>query len=441
VLKVEENELITRVGPGTPMGNFMREYWVPALLSSEVASPDSDPARIMLLGEQLIAFRDTNGNVGLLQNNCPHRGASLFFGRNEEAGLRCVYHGWKFDTQGNCIDMPNEPAESDFKQKVKAVAYPTHERGGVVWAYLGPRKTPPPLPDLEGNMQAESAQFVRATQLPCNWLQILEGDIDTTHVGFLHYGGLKAEDQIQGSFSEYQLRQKQAHFEVIDTEGGAAYGARRPGPDGQAYWRIAQWCFPFYTFTPPGVLGTKKGGGARVPMDDTHTLTFTMTGGGRNRPTSTQQPGNPFFLQPMQPNTTDWFGRFRPVQQPDNDYLLDREAQRGKTGFNGYTGITGVGMQDAAMTTSMGGIYDRSKEHLGTTDAMVIRVRRRLIAAVQAHMKHGITPPGVDDPSIYRVRSGGVFLPADADWVEATRELRQAFVEHPALDPALNGPL
>jgi phthalate 4,5-dioxygenase oxygenase subunit len=439
VLKVEDNELITRVGPGTPMGNFMREYWVPALLSSEV-TPDGDPVRVLLLGEQLIAFRDTNGSVGLIQNNCPHRGASLFFGRNEEAGLRCVYHGWKFDSQGNCIDMPNEPTESDFKQKVKAVAYPTQERGGVVWTYMGPRKTPPPLPDLEGNMQPESDQMVRCTQLPCNWLQILEGDIDTTHVGFLHYGGLNADDQIPGSFSEFQLRQKTAHFEVIDTEGGAAYGARRPARDDQVYWRIAQWVFPFYTFTPPGVLGTKKGGGARVPMDDTHTMTFTMTAG-RQRQTAKPQPGNPFFVQPMQPNTTDWYGRWRPVQQPDNDYQLDRAAQRSNTGFNGYTGITGVGMQDAAMTTSMGPIYDRSQEHLGTTDAMVIRVRRRLIAAVQAHMKHGITPPGVDDPSVYRVRSGGVFLPPDADWVEATRELRQAFVEHPELDPALNGPL
>jgi len=439
VLKVEENELITRVGPGTPMGNFMREYWVPAMLSSEVPTPDSDPLRVLLLGEQLIAFRDTNGNVGLMQNNCPHRGASLFFGRNEEAGLRCVYHGWKFDVEGHCIDMPNEPAESDFKSKVKAIAYPTRERGGVVWAYLGPRQTPPPLPDLEGNMQAESDQAARATQLPCNWLQILEGDIDTTHVGFLHYGGLKAEEQLPGSFSEYQLRVKTAHFEVIDTEGGAAYGARRPAADDQDYWRVAQWCFPFYTFTPPGVLGTKKGGNARVPMDDNHTLTFTMTAG---RPRPAQQTGSsPFFQQPMQPNTTDWYGRFRPVQQPENDYLLDRDAQRSKTGFNGFTGITGVGMQDAAMTTSMGVIYDRSQEHLGTTDAMVIRVRRRLIAAVQAHMKHGATPPGVDDPEAYRVRSGGVFLPPGADWIEATRELRQAFVEHPELDPALNGPL
>jgi phthalate 4,5-dioxygenase len=439
VLKVEDNELICRVGPGTPMGNFMREYWVPALLSSEIATPDSDPVRVLLLGEQLIAFRDTNGKVGLIQNHCPHRGASLFFGRNEEAGMRCVYHGWKFDTEGNCIDMPNEPAESDFRTKVKALAYPTQERGGIVWTYMGPRKTPPPLPDLEGNMQPDSDMSVRATQLPCNWLQILEGDIDTTHVGFLHYGGLNPEDQIPGSFSEYQLRVKTAQFEVIDTEGGAAYGARRPAGDDQAYWRIAQWCFPFYSFTPPGVLGTKKGGNARVPMDDYHTMTFTMTSG---RPRPTQQTGSsPFFQQPMQPNTTDWYGRWRPVQQPENDYQLSREAQRRNTGFDGYTGIKGVGMQDAAMTTSMGLIYDRSQEHLGTTDAMVIRVRRRLIAAVQAHMKHGATPPGVEDPGAYRVRSGGVFLPADADWVEATRELRQAFVEHPQLDPALNGPL
>src|SRR5947209_7113185 len=151
MLSTEENELLCRVGPGTPMGDLMRQYWVPGLLSREVPTPDSDPRRIMLLGEQLIAFRDTNGKVGLIQNHCPHRGASLFFGRNEEAGLRCVYHGWKFDVAGNCIDMPNEPAESDFKHKVKATAYPCDERGGIVWTYMGPRSEPPPLPDLEAN--------------------------------------------------------------------------------------------------------------------------------------------------------------------------------------------------------------------------------------------------------------------------------------------------
>jgi phenylpropionate dioxygenase-like ring-hydroxylating dioxygenase large terminal subunit len=334
--------------------------------------------------------------------------------------------------------MPNEPAESDFRTKVKAVAYPCQERGGIVWTYMGQRTDPPSMPDLEGNMQPGADEYVRATQLESNWLQILEGDIDTSHVGFLHYGGLKAEDQIPGSFSEWQLREKTAHFEVIDTEGGAAYGARKPaGPD-QVYWRIAQWCFPFYTFTPPGVLGTKKGGNARVPMDDYHTMTFSMVSG-RNRPA----PGgaNVFARQAQVPNTTDWYGRFRNEQTLANDFRIDREAQRRNDGSAGYTGISGIAMQDAAMTGSMGPIFDRSSEHLGTTDAMVIRVRRRLIAAVQAHMSHGVTPPGVDDPEAYRVRSGGVFLPPDADWVEATRELRQAFVEHPDLDPALNGPL
>src|SRR5581483_10217547 len=171
MLSREDNELITRVGPGTPMGQLMRQYWLPVLLSSELPAPDCEPVRTLILGEKLIAFRDSSGKVGLIQNHCPHRGASLFFGRNEEGGLRCVYHGWKFDTSGQCVDMPNEPAESNFKNKVRAVAYPCQERGGVVWTYMGPRATPPPLPDIEGNMAEDSV--ARAFQLPCNWLQIM----------------------------------------------------------------------------------------------------------------------------------------------------------------------------------------------------------------------------------------------------------------------------
>jgi phenylpropionate dioxygenase-like ring-hydroxylating dioxygenase large terminal subunit len=434
MLKKEENELITRVGPGTPMGSLMREYWVPALLSSELPSADSDPVRVMLLGEQLIAFRDTHNNVGLIQNNCPHRGASLFFGRNEEAGLRCVYHGWKFDTQGNCIDMPNEPAESDFRTKVKAVAYPCNERGGIVWTYMGPRKDPPPLPDLEANM-LEGATAT-AFQLDSNWLQILEGDIDTTHVGFLHYGGLRAEDQPPGSFSDYQLRQKPAHFEVIDTPGGVAYGARRPGPPGEQYWRIAQFCMPFYTFTPPGVLGVKKNNGARVPMDDYHTMNYFMNVRDRRGAGVV----NAVFPERV-PNTTGWYGRNRFEPNLANDFLIDRALQRTATGPGGFTGIPSILMQDAAMTSSMGPIFDRSTEHLGSTDAMVIQVRRRLINAAKAFAERGVTPSGVDNPEFYQVRSGGVFLPQGADWVDATRELRKAFVEHPELDATLNGPL
>ena len=201
-----------------------------------------------MLGEQLIAFRNTNGEIGLLANNCPHRGASLFFGRNEEAGLRCFYHGWKFDVDGTCLDMPNprydmdmpikgnrgvnEPGESDFRTRVKAIAYPTQERGGIVWAYLGPRREPPPLPDLEGNMLPGATAW--AYQPQANWFQILEGHIDTAHVSFLHYGGIQPQDVPAGSFSEYQLRQRSAHFEVIDTDGGAAYAARRPAASPKA---------------------------------------------------------------------------------------------------------------------------------------------------------------------------------------------------------------
>src|SRR5215207_721828 len=193
MLSKEENDLVSNVGPGTPMGNLMRQYWIPAVLSSEMAAPDSDPVRVTLLGERLVAFRDTSGRVGLVSHNCPHRGASLFFGRNEENGLRCVYHGWKFDADGTCVDMPNEPVESDFKTRVKAVAYPTRERGGVVWAYMGPRDNPPPLPDLEPNMRSDMELSVYVSQQESNWLQVLEGDIDTVHAGFLHSGSIMPE--------------------------------------------------------------------------------------------------------------------------------------------------------------------------------------------------------------------------------------------------------
>lgn len=435
MLSVVDNDLITRVGRGTPMGELMREYWIPALLSSELPRPDSDPVRVLLLGEQLVAFRDSEGQVGLVQHLCPHRQASLFYGRNEEGGLRCVYHGWKFDVTGRCVDMPNEPPRADFKHKVRATAYPTQERGGIVWAYLGPREEPPPLPDIPANMDRNSTMF--CFQIEANWLQILEGDIDTTHASFLHYGALKAEEQPPGTFSEYQLRNRHAEFEVIDTAGGAAYGARRPARPGFDYWRVAQWCLPFYSWPPSGVLGLKHSTICRVPLDDTHTMYYRMyidtgdTGIGAT-------PSRPELL----PNTTDWYGRFRTVQNAQNDFLLDRDVQRRNEGKTGFTGIPIVQMQDAAVQSSPGPIMDRSKERLGSTDAMVIRVRRRLLAAVRAHQE-GVTPPGVDTPDVYCVRSGGIELPEGEDWVEATRDLRRGNVDvadfH--LNPTLNGPL
>src|SRR5579875_2255125 len=201
MLSIQDNELLCNVAPGTAMGELMRLYWIPAFMSDELPEPDGRPMCVRLLCEDLVAFRDSSGRVGLVQNNCPHRGASLFFGRNEDDGLRCVYHGWKFDISGTCTDMPNEPAESNFKDKVHAVAYPTQERNGVVWVYMGARQTLPPLPDIEPNM----AEDCRVSQVirNCNWLQGLEGDIDTSHLGFLHLGSVTPEQTKEGTFNYY----------------------------------------------------------------------------------------------------------------------------------------------------------------------------------------------------------------------------------------------
>ncbi len=434
MLTREENEALCRVGPGTLMGTLMREYWVPAALASEIPTPDSDPLRVMLLGEQLIAFRDTNGKVGLIQNNCPHRGASLFFGRNEEAGLRCVYHGWKFDTSGACVDMPNEPAESDFKQKVRAVAYPTEERNGIVWAYMGPRQAPPPLPSFEGNMLPEGEWQVTAIQRECNWFQGLEGDIDTSHFSFLHAGSMDVTTQQPGTFSYYMLADRAPRYSVVDTDFGTMYGAYRDTDDGRRYWRVANFLFPFWTMPPQGLLGHKVTARGWVPMDDTHTM-FFMTGPKFRRATS----GGP--INRMLPNTTDWFGRFRMTANSGNDYMIDRERQRRNASMDDFTGIQGIHLQDQAITESEGPLYDRSGEHLASSDMMIIRVRRRLLMAARAVAEQGLTPPGVDDPEVFGARAGGVFLPRDAEWLESTEELRRGFVKHPELDPTITGPL
>jgi phthalate 4,5-dioxygenase oxygenase subunit len=448
MLSRDENEELCRIGPGTLMGNLIRQYWVPAALSSELPKPDGDPLRVMLLGEQLIAFRDTDGKVGLIKNNCPHRGASLFFGRNEDCGIRCVYHGWKFDVQGNCTDMPNEPAESNFKSKVKAVAYPTQERNGIVWAYLGPRPTPPPLPSFEGNMLPDGEWQVTAIQRECNWFQGLEGDIDTSHFSFLHAGSMDVATQQAGTFSYYMLADRAPRYSVVETDFGAMYGAYRDTADGRRYWRVANFLFPFWTMPPQGVLGHKVTARGWVPMDDTHTMFFMAGPRFRRRPPAEARdaqrdgaggPGGP--LNRTLPNTTDWFGRFRLAANASNDYLIDREKQRRNSGMDDFTGIQGVHLQDQAITESEGPLYDRSGEHLASSDAMVIRVRRRLLLAARALADHGVTPPGIDDPEVFAARAGGVFLPRDADWVEATKEFRRGFAEHPELDLSVTGPL
>jgi phenylpropionate dioxygenase-like ring-hydroxylating dioxygenase large terminal subunit len=432
MLSNTENELLCRVGPDTAMGKLMREYWLPAIPSNELPSPDCPPVRIRLLGENLIAFRTTSGDVGLIQNACPHRGASMFFGRNEEEGLRCVYHGWKFDTTGACVDMPSEPAESNFKNKVRTVAYPCRERNGIVWAYMGPRNPDnlPGLPDLEANMLGEGEADMYLLFLDNNWMQGWEGEMDTVHAAFLHSGATRVEDTVPGTFAYYQARSRSARFDVVDTEWGTSYGVARPAEDDTTYWRIAHQLLPFYAMVPTGVLGLEVRFRAYVPMDDEHTMMWTITkkaGGARavaQVPRGATAP-NPAALQ-YKPNGTGWLERHRLIEDASNDYMINREWQ---ASGESYSGIKGIRQQDMAVTGSMGAIYNRSQEHLGTTDALIIRTRRCMLQAAKALRDHGITPPGVDNPEIYALRSGGVILQKDLDWWDATRDLRRAFVD------------
>jgi phthalate 4,5-dioxygenase len=373
--------------------------------------------RVKLLGEELIGFRTTSGAVGLIQNACPHRGASLFFGRNEEEGLRCVYHGWKFDVTGACVDMPSEPAESNFKNKVHAKAYRCVERNGIVWTYMGPREVPPSLPDLEGNMIEDYT--ISVLHRPNNWMQGIEGELDTIHAAFLHSSPNRQRTAEPGTFAYYTAKSLHGKFSVRETDHGTSYGMYREAEEDTYYWRIGHLLFPFFAM-PPGasVLGEDPRFLAYVPMDDYNTLEW---GVGKRAPQIAAQSnlGREYI-----PNGTGWHDRFRIEQNLANDFNIDREAQ--KRG-DSYTGIAGIRQQDMAMTETMGPIMDRTNEHLGTTDQMIIRTRRRYLAAAKALRDHGIAPPGVDTPEAYRQRFGQAILPRNVDWWEATKEARERF--------------
>jgi len=430
-----ENELLTRVGPGTAMGMLMREYWLPACLSSELVA-DGDPIRLMLLGERLIAFRDSAGQVGVLDHRCPHRCASLFFGRNEEGGLRCVYHGWKFDTAGNCLDMPNLSADQDFRQKVKAKAYRVAERGGLVYVYMGEREVAPPLPALEATLCAPQETDLTCRLRECNWLQALEGDIDTSHFSFLHTGKVEAGDIDPDHMDRFQLFNRAPDYHVRATDWGTMYTAYRPAQPGYVYYRFAHFVMPFWTLFPNGPLTDNIIAQAWVPMDDTHTMSFNFSWNRRTPPLSVVRSGQPIpyldRMTPTLPNTADWFGRWRPAANQSNDYLIDREAQRTVS----YSGIADIFSQDSAVTESMGEITDRSLEHLAPSDRMIIVTRRRLLDAVRALRDSGTVPPLVDDPELSgSARSGELIAPVGQPWLDAYEQtLGQAL--HPALSQA-----
>ncbi|GAA1183090.1 Rieske 2Fe-2S domain-containing protein [Pseudonocardia alaniniphila] len=421
MLSAQDNELLTRVGPGTPMGELLRRYWTPALLISEVPTPDSDPVRVRLLGEDLVAFRDTNGRVGLIQENCPHRGASLYFGRNEECGLRCPYHGWKFDADGACVDMPSEPPNSVFKDKVTAKAYPTHESGGIVWTYMGPADKMTPFRDF-GTESLEPDQ-VAATKLntPCNWVQAMEGNLDTSHISWLHQwdgvddipddGSDKPGYPSNAMSWKFWRHDRAPRLEIEDTWYGFKYVGIRDTPNGHKHVRMSAFCFPYNTVIASVPFST--GHGLFVPIDDHNTWRYSFST--RVNPGLQEVGGtNLFALSPFEfgPAEVGRNGIIPRRYTAENDYGIDRAEQRNVT----YSGVREFISQDFMVTESMGPIYDRTQERLGTSDKAIIRMRRLLMAAAKS-VAEGGEPPAVAPDLDYRsIRSAEKILEPGEDW-------------------------
>jgi len=380
MLSVEDNDLLTQTNRGMPMGELIRRYWVPALLSEEIPERDCPPARVRMLGEELVAFRDSQGRIGLLAEHCAHRGTSLYFGRNEECGLRCVYHGWKYDVDGNVLETPAEPGDSDFRKKLHHTAYPTHEAGGVVYAYLGPPAKMPLFPSYEWTQVPLEQTYVTKCLMECSYLQGLEGECDSSHLSFLHRALTNERNQ-----PLYKIDTAPA-YETEETDFGVRLIATRNAADNQHYVRFSAFVLPVYGCVPAGRPTNELDGyeiHTYVPADDTHTWRYDI-GFRRSRAVLEEEVHRRKQIGPD----------YRRIRNASNNYLQDRHMQRTVN----FTGIEDFLNHDACATESMGAIFDRSKEHLGVSDKAVIAVRKCLLNIVKA-LQVGAEPPHlVRDP-------------------------------------------
>jgi phthalate 4,5-dioxygenase len=408
VLSAEDDEVLTRTGPGAPMGEFFRRFWLPVLLAQELPEPDGPPVRVRVLGEDLVAFRDTEGRVGLLDPRCPHRGANLFFARNEACGLRCAYHGWKFDVHGRCVDMPTMPPESGFRDRVRAGAYPIREWGDLVWAYLGPPALEPALPELEFATLPPAHRFVSKKLQQCNWAQACEGALDTAHFSFLHMPVWSADAAVDAAVGRSSVDRERTRwmrddprpaFEVVAHDVGFVAGAARRADGSDLYWRIAQYLLPNHALTPNALPGENIHGQTWVPIGDESAWVFCYTWN-PDRPLTEDERR---AYRAGRTVHADVDARWVPRRNRDNDYLVDRDAQKHRT----FTGIEGVSEQDAMIQDSQGFIADRTREHLGPTDAAIIEFRRLILRGAR-ELRAGVEPAAARDGAGYRVRGGSL---------------------------------
>jgi phthalate 4,5-dioxygenase len=424
MLSAEENTLLCRIEGDAPMGRMIRRYWIPAALSEEV-EPDGAPRRVRLMGEELIVFRDSNGKPGLLEELCPHRGASLLLARNEECGLRCLYHGWKFDVNGKVLDMPAEPDASAMMERVGAVAYPVRESGGIIWAYMGEKGAEPPPLDFEFAQYPTDNIVHMKARLDCNWVQALEGVIDSSHTNYLHgdtfkpaAGFLSSTYRGDSLLVDRPSSDGKPRYEIENTDYGFRYAAiRKPiaDADKNSYVRVTLFVAPFY-----GLFPGQEGWGsvqAFVPIDDTHTMLY-FTRYNMRGPVSVEERKRHFAWSGFVPGV-DVDAEGRKFRNRDNDWLQDRKAmQLGKS----MSGIRGVQMEDAVVQESMGPIYDRRKEHLGVSDMAVVRMRRLMLQSVRDFAESGKTPLGLQRALNYKkLRAEEAIVPLDTPWQKLCR--------------------
>ncbi|HZE61272.1 MAG TPA: Rieske 2Fe-2S domain-containing protein [Burkholderiales bacterium] len=394
----EENQTLTRTGPGASMGELFRRYWLPALLAEELPEPDCPPVRVKMLGERLIAFRDTGGKLGLVDEFCAHRGVSLWFGRNEENGLRCSYHGWKYDVTGQCVEIPSEPNNPKLCQRMKLKSYPLVERGGVLWTYMGAVERQPAAPAYEWIDMPPSQRYVSKRLQECNYLQAMEGGLDSIHSTFLHRGSVEDDPLLKRDAESAAMIKGDPSPALLPlvSPGGLHICTRRNVGEDRCFWRITQFLMPCFNLFPP--YGDNPcGGHAWVPMDDENCWVFNFDYHPRRALSAAELQG---AKQGRGVHVPLIEGSYLPIANRRNDYLMDRAAQKARRTFSG---VRGVGVQDAAIQESMGLIADRPREHLMATDKGIVMTRRRLLDAAAA-LARGEEPPGLE-AAAQRVRA------------------------------------
>lgn len=421
----EENEWLTRVGPGTLMGDLFRQYWIAVVPTSFLPASGTKPLRVRLLCEDLVLFRAGNGKIGLVGAYCQHRLAPLYFGRIEEDGIRCPYHGWKYATNGSCMEMPNIPAEQQFCDAIHHPGYPCVEYGGIIWTYMGPSKELPALPEFEFALVPEDQRRHRLFRSEGNYLQVMEGGIDPTHVMWLHSPYDLADDEValvhqgpQQVVANKSRKRTPDQTDIVDTPGGFMYGTRRSLNDGTSLWRVNQFMVPFYSMPPGGDL---RGARIYVPIDDESCVKWQIAWypnreiKEKTKETPRLLQNNEEFIEP----TNQPFGFIIPKANKSNDYLIDWNTHRSRR-----VGITGVNLQDMCVTEGQGPtpILDRTKENLCSGDQTAGKARRMLLRLAKALRERAATPLGVREPQIYRVRGTSVVVPDNLNWVDSVKE-------------------